>query len=69
MALPRLIQEAQHIMMRRYTLATLARMLAPHLRHTDMIIEDRTPGRLLIIASDTCGGSRDPRPPHRWADR
>jgi hypothetical protein len=28
-------------------------MLAPHLRRTDMIIEDRTPGRFLIVASDT----------------
>jgi len=40
-------------MMQRYVLAVTARMLARHLRRTDLIIEDGKPGRLILVAPET----------------
>jgi GGDEF domain-containing protein len=49
----RLIQDMQRAMMRRYAFATVAHVLTQRLRRTDLIVEDRRTGRLMIVAPDT----------------
>jgi GGDEF domain-containing protein len=53
MMIHRFVQELQRAMMQRYVLAVTARMLARHLRRTDLIIEDGKPGRLILVAPET----------------
>jgi len=53
MMIHRFVQELQRAMMQRYVLAVTARMLARHLRRTDLIIEDSKPGRLIVVAPET----------------
>lgn len=49
----RLIQDMQRAMMRRYAFASVAAVLEQRLRRTDLIVEDRQTGRLMIVAPDT----------------
>ncbi len=53
MMIHRFVQELQRSMMQRYVLAVTARVLARHLRRTDLIIEDGKPGRLIVVAPET----------------
>lgn len=53
MMIHRFVQELQRAMMQRYVLAVTARVLARHLRRTDLIIEDGRPGRLILVAPET----------------
>jgi len=53
MMIHRFVRELQRAMMQRYVLAVTARMLARHLRRTDLIIEDSKPGRLIVVAPET----------------
>lgn len=53
MMIHRFVQELQRAMMQRYVLAVTARVLARHLRRTDLIIEDGKPGRLILVAPET----------------
>lgn len=53
MMMHRFVQEFQRGMMQRYVLAVTARVLARHLRRTDLIIEDGKPGRLILVAPET----------------
>ncbi|GIW02219.1 diguanylate cyclase [Roseiflexus sp.] len=53
MMMHRFVQELQRGMMQRYVLAVTARVLARHLRRTDLIIEDSKPGRLILVAPET----------------
>jgi GGDEF domain-containing protein len=49
----RFVAELQRSMMQRYVLATAARVISRSLRRTDLIIEDQTPGRLVLLAPET----------------
>ncbi len=53
MMMHRFVQDLQRSMMQRYVLAVTARMLARHLRRTDLIIEDERPGRLILVTPET----------------
>ncbi|MGQ9826390.1 MAG: GGDEF domain-containing protein [Roseiflexus sp.] len=53
MMIHRFVQELQRAMMQRYVLAVTARVLARHLRRTDLIIEDGKPGRLILVTPET----------------
>ncbi|MCS6840388.1 MAG: diguanylate cyclase [Roseiflexus sp.] len=53
MMMHRFVQDLQRAMMQRYVLAVTARVLARHLRRTDLIIEDDRPGRLILVAPET----------------
>lgn len=49
----RLIHDIQRLMMQRYLLSTMGRVLARHLRRTDLLIEGSQPGRLVLLAPET----------------
>lgn len=49
----RLIHDIQRLMMQRYLLATMGRVLARHLRRTDLLIEGAHAGRLVLLAPET----------------
>lgn len=51
--LHRLIQDVQRLMIQRYVLVSVTRVLARHLRRTDIIVEGPQPGRLVLLAPDT----------------
>jgi GGDEF domain-containing protein len=53
MLLHRMIQDVQRMMMQRYLLATLARVLSRYMRRTDIIIEGEQSGRLVVLAPET----------------
>lgn len=53
MMMHRFVQDLQRSMMQRYVLAATARVLARHLRRTDLIIEDGRPGRLILVTPET----------------
>jgi GGDEF domain-containing protein len=53
MMMHRFVQDLQRSMMQRYVLAVTARVLARHLRRTDLIIEDGKPGRLILVTPET----------------
>ncbi len=53
MMMHRFVQDLQRSMMQRYVLAVTARVLARHLRRTDLIIEDERPGRLILVTPET----------------
>lgn len=53
MMLHRLIQDVQRLMLQRYLLATVARVLSRYLRRNDIIVETQKPGQLVVIARET----------------
>lgn len=53
MMMHRFVRDLQRAMMQRYVLAVTARVLARHLRRTDLIIEDGKPGRLILVTPET----------------
>jgi GGDEF domain-containing protein len=53
MTMHKLVQEVQRSMMQRYVLSTMARVLSRCLRRNDLVIEDKKPGRLLLLAPET----------------
>lgn len=53
MMLHRLIQDVQKLMLRRYLLATVSRVLSRYLRRTDIIVETQKSGQLVVIARET----------------
>ena len=53
MQMHKMVQEVQRSMMQRYVLSTMARMLSRTLRRTDIVVEDKRPGRLLVVAPET----------------
>jgi len=55
MMMHRLIQDVQRLMMQRYLLVSISRVLSRYARRTDIIIEGRKPGRLIVLAPETSG--------------
>jgi GGDEF domain-containing protein len=53
MLMHRLIQDVQHMMMQRYLLTTIARVLSRYVRRTDILIEGTQDGRLVVLAPET----------------
>lgn len=53
MLMHRLIQDIQRLMMQRYLLSSVARVLSRHVRRTDLIIEGPEPGQLVLLAPET----------------
>jgi hypothetical protein len=51
----RLIQDVQRLMIQRYLLVSITRVLSRHTRRTDIIIEGQQPGRLVLLAPETSG--------------
>lgn len=49
----RLIQEVQLALIQRYTLTTIANVLARSVRKTDLIIHGRQPNRIILVAPET----------------
>lgn len=49
----RLIQDVQRLMIQRYLLVTITRVLSRHARRTDIIIEGKQPGRLALLTPET----------------
>jgi GGDEF domain-containing protein len=55
MMMHRLVQDVQRLMMQRYLLVSITRVLSRHTRRTDIIIEGQQPGRLVLLAPETTG--------------
>jgi len=55
MLLHRMIQDVQRLMLQRYLLATVARVLSRHLRRTDITVQTQKPGQIVVIARETSG--------------
>jgi hypothetical protein len=53
MLMHRLIQDIQRLMMQRYLLSSVARVLSRAVRRTDLIIEGPEPGQLVLLAPET----------------
>jgi hypothetical protein len=53
MLMHRLIQDVQHMMMQRYLMTTIARVLSRYVRRTDILIEGTQDGRLVVLAPET----------------
>ncbi len=51
--LHRSIQNVQHMMIQRYLLTSIARVLSQHVRRIDIIIEGQQDGKLVVVAPET----------------
>jgi GGDEF domain-containing protein len=49
----RLIQDIQRMMLQRYLLSTVSRVLSRHVRRTDLITEGPEPGQIVLLAPET----------------
>jgi GGDEF domain-containing protein len=57
--LHRTVQELQQVMMTRYIITSLARVISKQLRRTDMVLDQHERGRFIIISPDTSASSSD----------
>lgn len=49
----RLIQDIQRMMLQRYLLSTVSRVLSRHVRRTDLLTEGPEPGQIVLLAPET----------------